>query len=423
MTGAILQLAAKGAQDTFLVGKSEITFFKTVYRRHTNFSIETIEQIFDNEVKFGQRIRCLIDRKGDLLSNLYLKIKLDKLKQDCSNNNHSYWINSIGHALIKSMDIKIGGLLIDRQFGEWLEIWGELTQNEEKRTGYFEMIGKTSDGLSTINRSKFEGPLQLYVPLNFWFCKNVGLALPLIALQYHEVELFVEIRPFDECYITTTGTKLTQDKNYLSMSLLADYIFLDAEERKSFAQKEHEYLIEQVQHSTHFSFSSSSGQTNIPINFNHPIKELIWILKRTDIGDFKTDPCNCNNVISYGNDWFNFSDTIGTIHGFDDTFENAVLLLNGSERFSTMDADYFRLVQTYVRHSRIPSKQIYVYSFALRPEEYQPTGTCNYSRIDNSILNLKFHSCTNINYTAEIYATNYNVLRIKGGMAGIAYSN
>ena len=423
MTGAILQLAAKGAQDTFLVGKSEITFFKTVYRRHTNFSIETIEQIFDNEVKFGQRIRCLIDRKGDLLSNLYLKIKLDKLEQDCASNNHSYWINSIGHALIKSMDIKIGGLLIDRQFGEWLEIWGELTQNEEKRVGYFEMIGKTSDGLSTINRSKFEGPLQLYVPLNFWFCKNVGLALPLIALQYHEVELFVEIRPFDECYITTTGSKLTQDNKYLSMSLLADYIFLDAEERKSFAQKEHEYLIEQVQHSTHFSFSTSSGQTNIPINFNHPIKELIWILKRTDIGDFKTDPCNCNNVISYGNDWFNFSDTVGTIHGFDDTFENAVLLLNGSQRFTTMDADYFRLVQTYVRHSRIPSKQIYVYSFALRPEEYQPTGTCNYSRIDNSLLNLKFNSSNDINYTAEIYATNYNVLRIKGGMAGIAYSN
>ena len=423
MTGAILQLAAKGAQDTFLVGKSEITFFKTVYRRHTNFSIETIEQIFDNEVKFGQRIRCLIDRKGDLLSNLYLKIKLGELEQDCSNSVHSFWINSIGHALIKSMDIKIGGLLIDRQYGEWLEIWGELTQKEEKRTGYFEMIGKTSDGLSTINRDKFKGPLQLYVPLNFWFCKNIGLSLPLIALQYHDVELFVEIRPFDECYITNDGSKLTQKNSYLSMSLLTDYIFLDAEERKSFAQKEHEYLIEQIQHSTHFSFSTASGQTNIPINFNHPIKELIWILKRTDIGEYKVDPCACNNIISYGNDWFNFSDKVGVIHGFDDTFEDAVLLLNGSQRFSKMDADYFRLVQTYVRHSRIPSKQIYIYSFALRPEEYQPTGTCNYSRIDNSTLNLTFHSCNDIKYTAEIYGVNYNVLRIKGGMAGIAYSN
>ena len=321
MTGAILQLAARGAQDTFLVGKSEITFFKTVYRRHTNFSIETIEQIFNNEVKFGQRLRCLIDRKGDLLSNLYLKINLGELKQDCNNNNHSYWINSIGHALIKSMEIKIGGLLIDKQYGEWLEIWGELTQNEEKRVGYFEMIGKTSDGLSTINRNKFKGPLQLYVPLNFWFCKNVGLSLPLIALQYHDVEIIIETRDFNECYITNSGVKLAPNNSYLSMTLLADYIFLDSEERKSFAQKEHEYLIEQVQHSTFNNFSPSSSNINIPINFNHPIKELIWILKRTDIGEFKTDPCNCNNIISYGNDWFNFSDTIGTIHGFDDTFK------------------------------------------------------------------------------------------------------
>ena len=422
MTGAILQLAAKGAQDTFLVGKSEITFFKTIYRRHTNFSIETIEQIFNNEVKFGQRLRCLIDRKGDLLSNLYLKINLGELKQDC-NNNHSYWINSIGHALIKSMEIKIGGLLIDKQYGEWLEIWGELTQNEEKRVGYFEMIGKTSDGLSTINRDKFKGPLQLYVPLNFWFCKNVGLSLPLIALQYHDVEIIIETRDFNECYITNTGAKLAPNNSYLSMTLLADYIFLDSEERKSFAQKEHEYLIEQVQHSTFNNFSPSASNINIPINFNHPIKELIWILKRTDIGEFKTDPCNCNNIISYGNDWFNFSDTIGTIHGFDDTFKSANLLLNGSERFKKMDADYFRLVQTYVRHSRIPSKQIYVYSFALRPEEYQPTGTCNYSRIDSSMLNITFNSCANIKYDASIYAVNYNVLRVKGGMAGIAYSN
>ena len=303
-----------------------------------------------------------------------------------------------------------------------MEVWGELTQNEEKRTGYFEMIGKITDGLSTMNKEKFKGPLQLYVPLNFWFCRNIGVALPLVALQYHEVELSIKLRPFDECYITSDGSKIPNN-NYILMCLLVDYIFLDIDERKKFAQNSHDYLIEQVQSIVKDNVNNYRN-VKIPITLNHPVKELIWFLRRPDVNEFKVDPCNCNNIISYGNDWFNFSDTIGTIHGFDDTFNKAFLNLNGSNRFSEQSADYFRLVQTYIRHSRIPSKQIYVYSFSLRPEEYQPTGTCNYSRIDNSDLNLSFNSTNDpINYNIYIYATNYNILRIKGGMAGLAYSN
>lgn len=420
MGGAILQLAAKGVQDTYLVGKPEITFFKTVYRRHTNFAIETIEQVFDNKVQFGSLTKCNIAHKGDLISNIYLKINLKELPQDCNNNVHAFWINAIGHAILDEIEIRIGGLSIDKHYSEWMEVWGELTQNEEKRTGYFEMIGKITDGLTTINKDKFKGPLQLYVPLNFWFCRNVGMALPLVALQYHDVELLLKLRPLDECYITDDGSKVIAG-DYIDIKLLVDYIYLDRDERRKFAQQEHEYLIEQVQSIRKHNIKTSSS-VNIPISLNHPVKELIWFLRRTDVGEFKQD-CSCDQIISYGNDWFNFSDTVGTIHGFVDTFDKAVLQLNGSDRFSPQTADYFRLVQTYIRHSRVPSKQIYVYSFALRPEEYQPTGTCNYSRIDNSILNLTFPSCTDIDYEAHIYATNYNVLRIKGGMAGLAYSN
>jgi len=421
MGGAILQLAAKGVQDQYLIGNPQITFFKTVYRRHTNFSIETINCVFNSKVDFSSKISCIIPSKGDLISNIYVKINLEQLHQDCDTNIHAHWINSIGHAILSEIEIKIGGLLIDKHYSEWMEVWGELTQNEEKRTGYFEMIGKITDGLSTMNKEKFKGPLQLYVPLNFWFCKNIGVALPLVALQYHEVELSIKTRPFDECYITSDGSKI-DNNNYMNMSLLVDYVFLDTDERKKFAQTNHEYLIEQIQCINNYPVIASNS-VNIPISLNHPVKELIWFLRRTDVNEFKTDPCDCDEILSYGNDWFNFSDKIGTIHGFNDTFDKAILQLNGSDRFTEQSADYFRLVQTYIRHSRIPSKQIYVYSFALRPEEYQPTGTCNYSRIDNSILKLSFNTGNTINYNIYIYAINYNILKIKGGMAGLAYSN
>ena len=295
MGGAILQLAAKGVQDKYLIGNPQITFFKTVYRRHTNFSIDTINCVFNNKVDFGLKTSCIIPNKGDLISNIYVKINLKQLKQDCNNNVYAYWINSIGHALLSEIEIKIGGLLIDKHYSEWMEVWGELTQNEEKRTGYFEMIGKITDGLSTMNKEKFKGPLQLYIPLNFWFCKNIGVALPLISLQYHEVEIVIKLRPFNECYITSNGSTINNN-NYINMSLLIDYIYLDMDERKKFAQNNHEYLIEQTQF-INYSIINISNNVSIPITFNHPVKEIIWFLRRNDVDKFKTDPCNCDEII------------------------------------------------------------------------------------------------------------------------------
>ena len=420
-TGALLQLAARGPQDAYLCSNSEITFFKTIYKRHTNFAIETINDIFINKVDFDEKLKYTVQRKGDLISNIYLKINLNRLEQSCNNINY-YWTNAIGHVLIEYIELRIGGLLIDKHYGEWLEVWGELTQNEEKRTGYFEMIGKITDGLSTINKEKFKGPLQLYVPLNFWFCKNIGLALPLISLQYHDIDIYIKIRPFDECYISTDGSKIDNNNNYLNMDILIDYIYLDIDERKKMAQLSHEYLIEQTQ--LQKCNIEPCNSISVPINFNHPIKEFIWIFRRTDVNEFKIDPCNSNNIISYGNDWFNFSSIIGNIHGFDDIFDKCTLYLNGGPRFLQQSADFFRLLQPYMKHTRIPSKQIYIYSFAIRPEEYQPTGTCNYSRIDNSTFKFTFKTITSpINYTLFIFAINYNVLRIKNGSAELAYIN
>jgi hypothetical protein len=425
MGGSLLQLAAKGSQDAVLSYEPQITFFKSIHKKHTNFSIETIEQIFSNNVDFNSIIQCTISKNADLISNIYLYLELPKLPQEyemCGTTKKKIvsrnWINSIGHSIIEHADITIGGLLIDRQYGEWLEIWGELTQQEEKRAGYFEMIGKITDGLNTLDIDKFEGPMKIYVPLNFWFCRNIGLALPLVALQYHDVEISIKLRSFHECYITSNGIELNSNLN-LNGHLLVDYIYLDSDERKRFSKNTHEYLIEQLQVNHEF-INASQKNFSIPLNFNHPVKELVWIIKREDIGKYNNDD---EDDIIYGNDWFNFSSTVGSYHGFDDTFETGKILFNNSDRIATKNAEYFRLIQPYVYHSRIPSKQIYVYSFSIRPEEHQPTGTCNFSRIDNSNLVLSKKDNTHIGHNVSIYAINYNILKIEGGMGGIMFSN
>ena len=341
MGGGLLQLVAYGAQDVYLTGNPQITFFKVVYRRHTNFSIESIQQTFNGNPQAGNRVTCQISRNGDLVHKLYVVFK------NGSNINDP-------RKCIKKVEVEIGGQLIDRQYGDWMEIWNELTLPAGKKDGYDEMIQVTA---ST------EG----YVPLEFWFCRNIGLALPLIALQYHEVKINIE---FDS------------DQSFTDATLWADYIFLDTDERRRFAQLSHEYLIEQVQFTGEETIASN--KLSAKLSFNHPVKELIW----------KGDSGGCGK---------------------------AKLMLNGNDRFAQRDQTYFTHVQPYQHHTNIPavSKNIHVYSFALKPEEHQPSGTLNMSRIDTAQLQLTDAS----NGTVKIYAHSYNVLRILSGMGGLAYSN
>lgn len=406
MAGGVMQIVAYGPQDVFLTGNPEITFFKVMYRRHTNFAIESIEQTFSGTVDFGRKVTCLISRNADLLDKVYLQVDLPALTKT---GGSVAWTRNIGHVLIDEVSLDIGGQTIDKQYGEWLTIWNELTQTAEKRDGYDVMIGNTTVLTDNTVTPETTPATTLYVPLQFWFCRNHGLALPLIALQYHEVKFNITFRSATECYITDNGAAPDGGVPSLSnASLWCNYIFLDNDERRQFAQSQHEYLIEQLQFTTE-SFSNTTVKTKLALN--HPCKALIWVLQLDA------------NVATNVNRWSDFTNSGGTgiPYGGTDPLYDAKLQLNGSDRFATRTAGYFNLVQPNDHFPSIPSTGIYVYSFALFPAEHQPSGSCNFSRIDNANLNMTLTTSSPLKM--KLYAINYNILRIMSGMGGVAYSN
>ena len=456
---------------------------------------------------------------------------------------YARWLDFPGEQLISQVEVEIGGQRIDRQYGDWMHIWNQLTLSSEQQRGYYKMIGNTTQ-LTFITDPSFsavDGPCDsnaprqvcaprnalpettLYVPLQFWYCRNPGLALPLIALQYHEVKINLDIRPIDECLFavsslncgenSSTNMKVTQayNQSLVAASLYVDYVFLDTDERRRMAQNPHEYLIEQLQFTGDESVGSSSNK--IKLNFNHPCKELIWVVQPDQNVDYCSS-LDCNQLLyrTLGAQPFNYTDAVdalpNAIHAFGGpdsvaangasgvnnsfvdgsglfhdaggvdvgtadwwnqgagsgnysqpnigfpTIENsgvsdagtfvlaessldmhcwgenpvvtAKLQLNGQDRFSEREGTYFDLVQPYQHHTRSPDTGINVYSFALRPEEHQPSGTCNFSRIDNATLQLVLSNATvegTKTAKVRVYATNYNVLRIMSGMGGLAYSN
>ena len=582
MGGGLMQLVAYGAQDVYLTGNPQITFWKVTYRRHTNFAMESIEQTFNGQADFGRRVTCTISRNGDLAYRTYLQVTLPEINQSLSNpsrdgnygsskgtaNNGVYarWLDFPGEQMISQVEVEIGGQRIDRQYGDWMHIWNQLTLSKDQERGYYRMIGNTTQ-LTYITDPSFadvDGPCDsdaprqvcaprnalpettLYVPLQFWYCRNPGLALPLIALQYHEVKINLDIRPIDECLWAVANLNCTNNnalkvnmaynQSLVAASLYVDYVFLDTDERRRMAQNPHEYLIEQLQFTGDESVGSSSNK--IKLNFNHPVKELVFVVQP----DQNVDYCGsleCNSLLykTLGAQPFNYTDAIdalpNAIHafggplsvaadeqafisasglfaepgavdvtaqafwnvpaygslgdaqqiqtgaysvaggggnstaathlaagqngGFANNLSNpensgvsdagtfvlaetaldmhcwgenpvvtAKLQLNGQDRFSEREGTYFDLVQPYQHHTRNPDTGINVYSFALRPEEHQPSGTCNFSRIDNATLQLVLSNASvEGTQTAKVrvYATNYNVLRIMSGMGGLAYSN
>ena len=419
MGGGLLQLVAYGAQDVYLTGNPQITFFKVVYRRHTNFAIEAIQQTFNGTPNFGNRVTCQISRNGDLIHRVYLAV-VDYSTTPI--NVCPYF----GLRLINYVEIEIGGQKIDKHYSHWMYVWNELSLPVSKKDAYKKMVG-ANDKLAPLNKA------NLYIPLEFWFCRNVGLALPLIALQYHEVKINILFETKDNCIGDTTGVlpELT------STTLWVDYIFLDTDERRRFAQLSHEYLIEQLQFTGTESVSSASS-IKPKLSFNHPCKELVWFCSSDH-----TAIATQKNVIN--KNWINYSTTANTNYDDSNTSElyvptsaitstnpikSAKLVLNGNDRFSARAGSYFNLIQPYQHHENIPSNPgINVYSFALKPEEHQPSGTLNMSRIDTAVLNLDINQLgsyaanANISKNLHVYAVNYNVLRILSGMGGLAYSN
>ena len=405
MGGGLLQLVAYGAQDVYLTGNPQITFFKVVYRRHTNFAIEAIGQTFNGTPGYGNRVTCQISRNGDLVHRMYLSLQMP----DASTK---LLCPFYGHRVINFVEIEIGGQKIDKHYSHWLYVWNELSLPKSKRTGYNKMVGQTGNDLSK---------QTLYIPLEFWFCRNVGLALPLIALQYHEVKINIQFETADLCR-GSADAALT----FPIATLWVDYVFLDTDERRRFAQLSHEYLIEQLQFTG--SESVSSTKLNTKLSFNHPCKELVWFANKKS-GTPLTDNLNWFNYTTNNDDIvlpYNYNSTVINNSAITSTNPvlNAKLILNGNDRFSQRPGSYFNLVQPFQHHENIPTNAgINVYSFALKPEEHQPSGTLNMSRIDTATLSLDFQTGLDTNTTLNVYAVNYNVLRILSGMGGLAYSN
>ena len=407
MGGGLMQLVAYGAQDIYLTGNPQITFFKVVYRRHTNFSMESIEQTINGSVGSGSRVTSTISRNGDLVYRLFYEITGDILCPAIPNVGGApvtaKYANP-GALVFNSVEVEIGGQRIDRQTGQWMHVLSSLTQKNSARLVaaaaggggplFQELTGMGGCAIKTGADETVEGAddgakfsLNAKVPLQFWFCRNPGLALPLIALQYHEVKVVTTFSSF-----MSTGSNLT---------LWADYIYLDTDERRRFAQVSHEYLIEQVQYQ-----AASIAGTSTELNFNHPVKELIWTK-------------GWETVDSDGNEFK------GTCEDLTDG--DYQLKLNGHDRMSLRPLNYFTKQQVWMHHTGAgdigaaagcggSGDGIAVYSFALKPEEHQPSGTCNFSRIDNAQLVGPVD-------TRDVFAVNYNVLRIMSGMGGLAYSN
>ena len=569
MPGGLLQIVAYGAQDMYLTYNPQITFFKIVYRRYTNFSIQSFEYSILDNPNFGLRSIYELDRTGDLITKSFLKIVIPSIVPN--GNSKFAWIRRLGHAILDMIEIKIGGQLIDRQYGSWLDVWFELAHYVELDRGYQKLIGDVPELTSLDNNVKPQ--YTLYIPLKYWFCRHVGLALPIIAIQYHQIEFNMIFNSALSLgiYDSLFDVDILNTASIVSASLLIDNVYLDEEERRLFATIGHEYLIEQVQYTGVDSMVTE--RTQLDLQFNHPTKELIWFMKRgiytigelflaytnefdndwsdilvdvaiTILSDsivllepavYEIDNYGNRTIISPGeslpNDgsweefetgssrytlnghilivnnsnksfWINtdslllgasysitnkifgkifigldesititevkteitirdisfpISSMIDTRNTSNDIvvrqFHNYGVLIDGSfnpvalskleynrqERFDKRNGKFFNYLQTEMHHSRIPTDGINVYSFALKPEEHQPSGTSNLSRVEHQILTLYFKDTSLDGYDlndidepiinilspdnrAYVFGFSYNILRVNHGLAAIAYN-
>ena len=508
MGGGLLQLVAYGAQDVYLTGNPQITFFKVVYRRHTNFAIEAIVQTPTGGNTFGSRASFQITRNGDLIHRVYFYCKIKA-------ENTVALVPNFGQKLLKTVELEIGGQRIDKHYSEWLYIWNELSLPVGKREGYNTMVGANPRNICT--KLNMGQSYELYVPLEFWFCRNVGLALPLIALQYHEVKINIEYESesnmkdntstnftyeeellaggvtnivggldgsgFTSSSVVTfssgsatalvnvdsggkiTGYTITNPGSYTAVptisvnvgtsatastvvlggannsittnkfatavagqisltspTLWVDYIFLDTDERRRFAQLSHEYLIEQLQFTGTESITKGDSMKSIRMNFNHPCKELIWTVRNSEGSGIYWNNFSSGAPPMVGGVPSSSSPFINDPLDSTNPITNCKIMLNGNDRMAPRSGEYFGIVQPYQHHEITPDKfheGINVYSFAIKPEEHQPSGTLNMSRIDTATLSVASSITGNI----SVYAVNYNVLRILSGMGGLAYSN
>ena len=403
-----MQLSSTGISDKYLTGNPQITFFKTIYRRHTNFAIENIKQDFNSTVSFGEMATCKIPFNGDLISKLYLEINLPALKQNQSNSTYVGWVNALGHHIIDYYDIKIGGQTIDTHYSQWLDIWSEIYLDNSTQKSYNNMILKSNTNLYyRINGTKEQ---TIFLPLNFWF-SNTGLSLPLLCLKYHEVTIDVKFKNISSLIKSDKILVNPLDVNNNSINILSsyihiDYIYLDSEERVKYANNKHEYLIEQVQFTGTKNIEPNIYNYQTKLDHRHNIKEIYFGLQPQS---------NLNIDTQYGNEHNKYNNS------GEEIISEVELLLNSLSVFGVKNSLWLYSVNCFNCHSNSPNDFLYSYSFALNPQEQQPSGSCNFTNIEDIRLKFKLKSQINDYLNLYIFTKNYNILRITNGTAGVAF--
>ena len=476
MGGGILQLVSRGPEDLHLTGSPEVSFFRSAYRRHSNFAIESVKAPFDTPTVFGKRITCTLPRSGDMVGRMYVRLTLPEVH--VPPNRAFRWLNYIGLVLFERVQLLIGGKQVDSHTGEFLYLWNQLTQAPGKFTGYANMVGNvpvlTNPTYNDTQSTVVIPSETLYVPLEFWFNRDPSLALPLLAMKYHDVRVNIELRPLMDCmwsatkqqdgtwsYAPNEGPSMVQG-DLTDVDIYADYVLLDDEERRMIAESDHEYVVTQVQAQEYVAAAGAAHK--VRLNFEHPCKELVFVCQRED---FVSDIYGVTEVQRPGGkQWFNFSDAFDKTYLDDYNFASniapttnanplsyvstlslapgganaaslhvsfdggknpvrkAVITINGTERTSEREGKYYNVVVPYQVHKNVPQCGVCVTSFAIDPESSQPSGSLNMSRVDAPELRLTLSSDSLANGRAckvRVYAINTNVLRISGGLAGMVY--
>lgn len=475
MPGGLIQLAVYGGQDYYLTSNPQISYFKSVYRRYTNFSMEMINILPSTEKKLENAsevdITFTINRHGDLVKDIYFVFTLPDIY---SNSTKKFqWIKRIGEYIIKEVSFNIGSRKIDTQYGEWLHIWNELNLDESKLAGYNRMIGNTTDlydpetanPSGTYTASSSSAPSikgrKIYVPLHFWFNESFGSALPLIAMQYDaEPTINIKLRKITDLFtVIDSGDRIKPTDSYnigtflsqgatasvtsldISASIEANYIFLDKEERRRFALVEHQYLIKQIVKVENTLTPATSDTTYTEkLKIQHPTSSLIWVIRRSDLEAVNqwsnyTNWCqeNIDPIYDQGNPFSATDLVLATDFGSlknKNIMLDAALKLNGINRFDSKDYGLFNLTNNYQHNIKIPKEGIYSYSFGLNNNGYQPSGSCNMSRYNKIELQMTLTKKTSVsyddsssyNYNWMLFSHNYNVFRIQGGLGDVEFS-
>jgi hypothetical protein len=436
MPGSLLALVAKSDEDRHLTGNPQITFWRSSHKRHSNFALQRYQITRPTSRLMSSTVEFKIESIGDLLRGLTVELDLPSISGD------GIYTDDVGCAAIERVEFSIGGNIIQTLWGEWISIYQQLTENYGKQEALSQLRGGNliaSRGDSGTVVSGVDTGLKVRVPLPFWFTRDSGMALPLVGLKHSDVRVRVFLRPFDQLIYRETDPTSRINKFYGSVQLYADVVHLDREERSTFATSPLEYLIETIQRNSKVLTGARNqlrSQTSkllgfsdpptvaepVPLQLSLPVKELVWVLE--------PEPATavCTNMSR--NRWLEFPVNEYTPSGdaYVDLIQDVTLRVAGQSMFENEHANWFRLEQPIRYHSNVPVtiptsdyKGVYVHSFAIKPENYQPSGTLNFSAVDKVELIVSLTRPT-VNYNLVVFAWGYNILRIQDGLGGLVYS-